>query len=594
MKCKKDYMCIFIILIATTIILFPLFIIPRYAGHDTVFHTGNIIYLSKTISIRNILGNNILKINPNPQGYGTYIFYPKLPHLIAAYIYIICKNIYLSMNIIYFITTFLSGIVCFYLSKKMFNNKTTALLSSIIYITFSYHVCDIYVRDAYAENFMFLTIPLIFLGLFELKDNNKENFYLYFIIGYIIGINSHLISMVFCTIFIFLFLIYYHKYFFKKEKIKLLTISYTIITCITLPFTTKIIEHKFLGNYIVFSNLFIGIKSIKYNTLILKALLLEGINNRVGIAIYLNYITTILFILTSIIFLFSKNKEYYKEERRLLLISSIICLILIFSKKIWELLPSFLYAIQFPWRIALFLCLPISLYSPLVFLINNKHLSPKRKHILILIISILMLNTAYNNIIYFKNKEYTHKEIINDLDIMGLEEYMPYNSLETNNSMKKKQDFLYSPSDKRKDLPYRINASDNYKITIIKDDFPSLKFKVTRKEIKNRISKLTEYPNIRNNLINYNNQLNTKIELPRTYYLGYKLKSKNKTIPIYETSNGLIGGIISKDGVYTLTYEGTIFDKISKIIRIITIIIIAVIIIKKKTNTNTEKYNIVT
>ena len=97
---KKDVKWILLIFFVTVIILFPLFYNDRLYGHDTIFHSGNIIYLSKTISMANLLVDRIIKLNTNPFGYGTWLFYPKLPHLLGAYVYLVVKNVYLSMNII--------------------------------------------------------------------------------------------------------------------------------------------------------------------------------------------------------------------------------------------------------------------------------------------------------------------------------------------------------------------------------------------------------------------------------------------------------------------------------------------------------------
>ena len=179
MKKITKHKYIILIFLVTLIIFLNLFINPRYYGHDTIFHTANIIELSKTINIKNILGNNIISLKSNPFGYGTWLFYPKLPHLLGAYLYKIF-DIYTSMKIVYFIITFLSAIAIYTLSKKIFNTKKIAFLSSIIYITIPYHICEIYIRDAFAENFMFLAVPLIFLGLYNLLDNDYKKFYIYF------------------------------------------------------------------------------------------------------------------------------------------------------------------------------------------------------------------------------------------------------------------------------------------------------------------------------------------------------------------------------------------------------------------------------
>ena len=208
MKKRKNIIYIIIIIVVAMFVLEKLFLFDRYQGHDTVFHVANIIKLSDTISFSNIFGSDLISYDFNRLGYGVWLFYPKLPHLICAYIYLIIKDVYLSMKIVYLITTILSGIFTYYLAKKIFNNKSIALLSSIIYITVPYHICEIYIRDAFAENFIFFVLPMIFLGLYNLKENNYSKFYILFILGYIIGMNSHLVSMAFYTIFVGIFILY--------------------------------------------------------------------------------------------------------------------------------------------------------------------------------------------------------------------------------------------------------------------------------------------------------------------------------------------------------------------------------------------------
>ena len=411
-------------------------------GHDTYFHTGNIIYLSKTISLTKLSGANIVQMNVNPFGYGTWLFYPKLPHLLAAYLYLLTKNIYLSMNIIYFITTFLSGVTIYYLSRKIFNNNRVAFLSAIIYLTSSYHICEIYTRDAFAENFMFLVIPLISLGLYELKVNQKNKFYLFFSLGYIIGIYSHLISMLFCTIFVLCYLIYFRKIFFKKDKLTSLAISMIIVICITLPFLITILEHKLNGNYTVFAENFFNNNNIIENIIDVKYYFLHNKKENNGILVYINYSVISLVILTTV--LTKKNK--YKKIRKRLLFSLFALIGLINSKWLWYRMPTVLCTIQFSWRITTFLTLILSLYAPIYFL------SLKQKAIYNLVyigFVLMMIIEGLSNINYYGNKEYAIKEITTSINILGWhKEYLPYsiNIRNDNQIMNKKYQII---SDKK-------------------------------------------------------------------------------------------------------------------------------------------------
>ena len=550
MKKNKDIKWLLLILLVTIILLFPLFFNKRLYGHDTLFHTGNIIYLSKTISIANILGDNIIKLKNYPFGYGTWLFYPKLPHLLGAYIYLICKNIYLSMKIIYFITTFLSGVIIFYLSKKLFSNKKVAFLSSITYLTYSYHLCEIYIRDAYAENFMFIIIPLIFLGLLELKDNNYKKFYIFFITGYVIGMYSHLISMFFCTFFVSLFLIYYRKIFFTKDKLTKILISTIIVTNLTLPFLTTIVEHKLLGNYVIFTDAFSSKTSTTINTVTIDKYFnhnKEAIYN--NILIYINYITVALILITTIIFFLKKYRNKYKDERKLLFFSALICIALINSKWLWNNLPSIFSTIQFPWRITVILSLIISLYASLCFITFNKY-SLVKTFLYIMSILFTMVEGTYN-ICFFGPMEYNYQEIINSGAIMGWQaEYLPQKTLNYRNKLLSDNIELLLDERKYHQNDYKIQSSKNIKIKIIEDNNKTLKFKL--KNIKEK----------------------TTINIPRTYYLGYELIDNHKEkYPLKEGKNGFLETSIYKNGTYTLKYKGTVYEKISRLICTITILI---------------------
>ena len=556
MKKNKDIPYIIIIILVTTIILLQLFLNVRYEGHDTIFHISNIIKLSNTISIKNIFGSNIIAHNFNPYGYGVWLFYPKLPHLSTAYIYLLTKDIYLSMKIIYFITTSLSGIFTYYLAKKITKNKEVSLLSSIIYLTTPYHLCEIYVRDAIAENFMFLVLPMIFLGLYNLKENNYKKFYILFILGYIIGMNSHLISMVYYTFFVGIFILYYRKEYLKKDKIKALVISTIIVTITVLPSLVNLISHKMLGIYRVFTSEFSSILDVTYNALDFSSLYNQNtILNK--IQPYFSIITIILFLITTINLMLSKNKPL-KKDKKILLIFIIILINLICSRIIWQYLPDFLYSIQFPWRLLVLLSLIVALYSTLILL--NEKIPTFLKKTLPLMIVILVITEGISNIIYFSGNVMTINEALNSTISLGFQhEYLPY----TEDS-----DFKSYVKCHKKYFQCReegIIPEEKLEINIINEEFPNLEFEI--KNIKKE----------------------TIIELPRIYYLGYKLTDNdNKKLNLTMNENGFLEAKITKNGIYKLQYNEIIQTKRAKIIRITTFVILGIIIVYKRRLSNAK------
>ena len=540
MKKITKHKYIILIFLVTLIIFLNLFINPRYYGHDTIFHTANIIELSKTINIKNILGNNIISLKSNPFGYGTWLFYPKLPHLLGAYLYKIF-DIYTSMKIVYFIITFLSAITIYVLSKKIFNNKKIAFLSSIIYITIPYHICEIYIRDAFAENFMFLAVPLIFLGLYNLLDNDYKKFYIYFILGYVIGMYSHLVSMVFCTIFVALFILYHHKYFFSKEKIKSLFISTIIVIGLTLPFLTTVIEYKLLNEYTVFlSDSFTNRATLVYRSISFKDLFM-GKPIYDDIMPYFNIMTIILTLITTIQVILNKTK--YKSKLLPMLLYIILLINLVCSKLIWNNIPEIFLMLQFPWRLLVFMSVFISLYAPVCLLTNLKINIPKifNKIIYSMIICLVLIE-GVNNIKYYSNEEYTEDYVLSSKLAMGYQqEYLP---LKTNNARYFRTTYL----EKRK---MEIVSDNNTKISIISSSFPNLKFEV--KKLKEK----------------------TKIEIPRIYYLDYILKDKDgNKVKLTMSKYGMLEADIIKEGKYELYHKNTLIETISNIIGVAMLIFV--------------------
>lgn len=541
-------MYIIIIILVTTLVFSKFFLNVRYFGHDTIFHVTNITKLSETISFDNIFGSNIITYEFNKFGYGVWLFYPKLPHLTAAYLYLFLKDIYLSMKIVYFITTIMSGIFTFFLSKKIFNDKKIALLSSIIYVTVPYHICEIYIRDAFAENFMFLVLPLIFLGLYNLKEDNYIKFYICFILGYIIGINSHLGSMFFYTIFIGLFILYYRKDFFAKKRFIALLKSSLIVTGFCLPFLGPLLEHKIFGNYRVFTAVFSSLEEVKIFSLNYKDLFLQKALDD-GILPYFNIITLVLFCFSLCSFIFNKDKEY-RKDKKICLFFIILLINVMCSKVIWDYLPSLFISIQFPWRLLVFMSLFVSLFSPLILL--NKRISVKFKNAIICILVVLISLEGVSNISYDGNYEISVIDARSSIKSMGYQrEYFPVMTAE-DIYIFHYDGYNYKVKD------YIFRTSENVMVEIIDDKFPNMKINIT----------------------NVNEE--SFIEFPRIFYFGYELLDNNgNSVELHANDYGMIEAIVSNDGIYTLKYVKSKIHRISEFICVLTFLtMICVLVVR--------------
>ena len=273
-------------------------------GHDSLYHLSNIesmIYALKKL--------NLTEISPliaNGFGYGGTIFYPKLPHFILAVISIIILPFNLSsktaISIGNILIIILSSIAMCKLLYLLFNNKKVMLIGSCIYITMPYFISDIFVRSALNETCIYLFMPLVLIGLIYLSKGERKKFYIYFILGYIGMLGSHLVMSVYFTFLMFVYIIANLKKYLNKENFKHLFFSSMIILIIFLPKAILLIQHKNLNIYGVFDANLMGstVENVKNFSITLKSVLIPDIYSG-GINYFINIFVIVISIFAIIL-----------------------------------------------------------------------------------------------------------------------------------------------------------------------------------------------------------------------------------------------------------------------------------------------------
>ena len=330
------------------------------------------------------------------------------------------------------------------------------------------------------------------------------------------------------------------NFFLKTDKIKALLISTLIVTGITLPFLVTILEHKSVGIYRVFTDYFTDLAtvktfSLKFNNLYIQ----ESIND--DVMTYFNISTIILFLCTTISFVFNK-KDKYKKDRKILLVFIIIVINIICSQVIWEYVPKLFLSIQFPWRLLIFLALMISLYSPMILL--SDRITNNKKNIISFIFIVMILFEGMNNISFYMDKEVSVEDALKSKLALGHQnEYFPHLEVEGIDQM------FYS----KRRYPvkkYEFITDKNISIDIINDDFPNMEIVVE----------------------NVNDD--TVVEFPRIHYLGYELVSDDgDKIELCNSKNGLLKATINENGTYKLSYVKTILHRLAEFIRLLTVLL---------------------
>lgn len=542
---KKEYIILFFI---TILICMPFFTSSQYIeGNDTNYHMSNIYSIYTKMCDGNSGFDKILPIIANDYGYGSGIFYPQLSHIIPAGLtYILHGNIVLAVKIIHFLVYYISAIMMFKLVSKVFKSKYVALISAIFYITAPYAIADTFTRDALAESFIFMFMPMIVLGLYELFEGNKKRFYIWFVIGYIGMINSHLVMSVYFTMFVCIYLLIYRKKVFTANTFKSLAFSSILILLLTLPFTASLLEHKLIGEYYVFEGTTMTTSGlVRSATFFPWEFLIQTSTNRyLSIKQYFNLLALALTIIT-----IRKRKEIFKTDSeqkfyKMLWIFVVVSLVMM-SAFPWEIAPKFMLMIQFAWRLESMLIFAVAILAGLAL---RNIIQRKLKIIcLVIVIAFNMITVSYS----YMREMFIDYDIDNiDMSYFGMgweKEYLPLRTT-------KNLDYFYSRGN---DILIKEGNADIKKLN---DNTPDLEFKIT------------------------NNNDTVVVELPRIYYLGYNIKfineiSEEKNLQFSMNENGFINTEINGNGIVEVSYTGTTLEKISNKIAIITLIAIAIYIV---------------
>lgn len=518
--------------------------IVRYyvKGDDLSFHLYNFELLRRSSVFSKIVPNAA-----NNLGWGVGLFYPPLMHILGSVLLKIFPISHLvSLKIINVLIIISSGLIMYFLTYKLFNNRKYACISSLFYLSSSYFLMDFYVRDALNELALFFFVPLVFLSFYYLfKENKIYNFYLCFISGYIGIIYCHLMMGVMFTILIIPFLLIYIKDIIKKHYLKNLILASLIVLFFTSTFIFPLFVH--MQKNLWFIPAYKSVWVLPYRGYFIYDLYKTSSNGLLFIK--LNVVLIILFVLSI------KNIIIKKKDKYLIgiLIFTVLSLFLSGFAPFWKFCPSFLKNIQFAWRLNLYSTVGICLLIPKGLKSFYNIFKTKYHYIATIFILIIVLVFTYNNFLKVNFKRMEPITFSNNI-IEANHDYYP---------KKAKNHLNYlSKLDSKK---IEVFSKENIKIKIISNKPPELKFKVS-------------------NLDGV-----VKLQLPRLYYLGYKIvDSKGHYIKYYETKYGLIGLNINKNDTYTLKYVGidgyivALFLKGVSVLLIISLFISYAIMLKKR------------
>lgn len=572
---RKDKIIHYIIIIAASLIAaIPLINLRIYGTDDGYVHMLRIFGMEQILKEQNFPPFIYSKF-ANGFGYAINLFYSPIVTYGPLFFRIFGLHYYTCLKLFAYSTILISCFTMYNFLYEVSKKREIAILGAVIYAFIPYRLETIFNRFAIGEFTAYIFFPMLFHGLFNLlKGDGKKHYYI--AIAAIGLILTHTISTEYSAIFALLYIIFNFKQLKNKGVIRKIVINVIFILAITTFFTVPLMEHKILGNYVIFNST--SMKSlpsdVQNSTIKISQLFkdigeVNGVSFKVGIPLI---ILTLLGIVS-----YKKMDKNIKSEYITFAVIAMISLAMATKLFPWIIMPKILTTLQFAWRMlaffefALSIICAINLYYFIDIICkksskNSKdtkvHTKTENLYNMLLLFAIIVIITSMMKIDY--NYSYEKEKFLTD------EEYETKIN-EKNSIWSINREYLPEKVDVKKlgtsYLDYRENRvyvlDGNSTITNEKKKGLQLEFDIE------------------------NYKANTILELPYIYYLGYTVTTEqNEKIQMFESNNGMLAIKLDENiesAHITVKYTGTTIEKVSYLISAISIItFIGYVIYSKK------------
>lgn len=216
------------------------------AGHDYLFHQ----LITQQIGVAMDGGQFPARVMPDMAfgfGYGTGIFYSQLPHL-ASYLFsrLPFFDVHSAIVLVYFLGYFFSGYAFYKMMLYLGKTESSAAVGGLLYMSLPYHIIDVFYRNAYAEAFCFMLLPLVLMGFVKLV---KEQKILMLALSFSAIALSHNITALYTFIFLLVGCLFYFKSFLDRKVIIAALKAAGLVLLLTGFFIVPFIEHRFFNTH---------------------------------------------------------------------------------------------------------------------------------------------------------------------------------------------------------------------------------------------------------------------------------------------------------------------------------------------------------
>lgn len=551
-----------IIVVIGVILSIPLCKIQIRDTHDGFLHL-----------LRMLGTNNAFKIGEIPPivapyycnggGYAMNLFYNPLVTYIPLLIKLFTPTYAMTLKIFGGLCIVLSGITMYYFVYQVTKKRLIALFASIIYLIAPYKLGDVYKRFAIGEFASFVFMPLLFIGMYNLFNQDGKKHY-FITIGAVGLVLTHTVTTFYMAIFCAIYVLLNVEKFKDKSILKKIIINVVFILLISMCFLAPMVEAKQLADYAIFDSKIMSTNGdyVYSNTIELSEFFTD-IGKENATTYIIGVPTFVLMCLT--IFTFTKVEKKYKDFYIVAILFSIISMFMSSKYCPWFVFPDFLCKLQYPWRMMGFFAFFISFVVGVNIYVLLKTLFDKDITRLIVATVIIVLSVAYTMPIVqqyatddMQRDEKWENNVVENPYIYHMSinrEYLPTKALYLQRTyLKDKEDKIY------------ILSGD---ATIVEEEKKDLSITAT-------LENITE---------------GTVIEFPFFYYPGYEiiLEQDGNVVKLKseESDNGFVSAVVNTDidnCKISVKYVGTTITYASYIISAFGLLGFALYVIKERKN----------
>lgn len=347
-KLKENKWLHYIIIITIGIILsIPLTKIQIRDTHDGFLHLLRLIGTIDIIKIGQI-PPIVVPNYCNGAGYAMNLFYPPFVTYLPLIIKLFVPTYSIALKVFGAFAIILSGCTMYNFAYQVTKKRSIALFCSIFYLIAPYKLANIYKRFAIGEFTAAIFMPLVFLGLYNLFEQDGDKHY-YISIGAIGLMLSHTVTTLYTALFCTIYVIFNFKKLKGREVLKKCIVNIVFILLVSMIFWLPLLEASRSAEYAIMDDSIMRTNGDYASANAISFYQLFKDKGEGNGSTFLLGIPTI-FVIFLTIFAIRKVEINYKSFYLLNLTFSLISLLMTSRVFPWRIMPDIICKLQYPWR----------------------------------------------------------------------------------------------------------------------------------------------------------------------------------------------------------------------------------------------------